>query len=336
MHPKLLVFVSVLMLFAAIIAISIILTSKTLSSSMANSENSANKIRIDIVNPVPYHYEVLEEIIHQAPRMVKISSEEDYDIHLYIVKNHSFEMYIRENFPSVHLHRGFPRHTTHKNRYTIYATILDRFVLQKNNPKIFYLLHRYHKIYSDWENIYGLAAYFVPSRRLSVTHLPFVNAKKKATTIPVFAVQGNLNHNYRRCWDLLVNILRENWRFDFKVKVIGRGKMPAALMPYKTKIILCNNLNFLDYHREFLDIYCLILPNTPESTPFYFGPKQTSSISYLQSYNIHGLLHEKLFQVAPTLQRVTTFSSNENFLVAFEEVLNSFYHNRERRTDIDQ
>jgi hypothetical protein len=329
MNPKLLVFVSAIILCAAIIVLPIILTSKAKS-------NSTERTIIQIVNPVPSHYEVLEEIIHQAPRIVKLPSDIEYDIHLYIIKNLSFEKYIRETYPRVRIHYNFNYMITGTNCYTIFATILDRFVLRKNNPKKFFLLHRYDKKYSTWENIYGLAAYFVPSRRLSITHLPFVNVKKHETPIPLFAVQGNLNHNYRRSWNLLVNIFRKKWRYEFKVKLIGRGKLPAVLKPYKENIILCNNLNFIDYHREFLDVYCLILPNTPESTPAYFGPKLTSSISYLQSYNIHGLLHEKLFQVSPTLESVTTFSSNENFLVAFEEVLNSFYLNRQARTYIDQ
>ena len=322
--------VSVLILCVVVIVlIGILSRKKSCYNIVYKNEPVKNNKIIQIVNPVNYHYEVLEEIIHQVPRIIKRSLCENYNIHLYIMKNSSFETHIRRTYPGIHIYYDVEgTFILSKNHYTIFATTKN-VNLQKNHPRIFYVMHAYKKKYSTWKNIYGFASSFSTSQRLSVTHLPFVNAEKKITTIPTFAVQGNLNHRDRRNWKLLADILRKKWTHPFKLKLIGRGSIPDVLKPYKDSIILRNKLNYVDYHKEFLDVYCLIVPNTPKSTPQYFGLKLTSSISYIQSYKIRGLVHEKLHQEFPNLKNITTFTSEENFRVAFEEVLNSFYHDRD-------
>ena len=86
--------------------------------------------------------------------------------------------------------------------------------------------------------------------------LPYSNDKIKSN-IPIYVIQGNLNQN-RRYLGLLEKILDQSYQYEFKIKLVGRGHLPSELQKYKNKIVLKNNLNFIDFHKEFLDVYCIL------------------------------------------------------------------------------
>ena len=62
--------------------------------------------------------------------------------------------------------------------------------------------------------------------------------------------------------ELIKKILERKYDTDFKIKIVGKGEIPKVLEyllhNYSDKLILKRNLNFQDYHREFLDCYGII------------------------------------------------------------------------------
>ena len=73
--------------------------------------------------------------------------------------------------------------------------------------------------------------------------------------------------------------------------------MPKELNKHKNKILLKNNLNFIDYHKEFLDAYC-ILPLISKTTHSqYYNSKLTSSINYARGYKLKCLIDEDLQEI---------------------------------------
>ena len=85
---------------------------------------------------------------------------------------------------------------------------------------------------------------------------------------------------------MLIKILDQSYEYDFIIKLIGRGHLPKELDKHKNKIVLKNNLNFIDYHKEFLDAYCILPLISKETRSQYYNSKLTSSINYARGYNL--------------------------------------------------
>ena len=148
--------------------------------------------------------------------------------------------------------------------------------LQKN-PNVFFLtpLSKTNYIYTDI--------------------LPFSENMIK-TKIPVYIIQGNLNGG-RRHLDLLKDILNQKYQHKFIIKLLGRGYLPNELNEYKNQILLKNNLDFIDYHKEFLDGYCILPLISKDTHPQYYTNKLTSTINYARAYNLKCILDENLQSV---------------------------------------
>ena len=280
-----------------------------------------------ISNPVAYHYEILEEIILQARTIVKDNSTVMFDIYLSIVKNPSFEKYIFEKYPFLNLATT----PSMQYDYIIHATVypkhehhlLSKIKITRNSKKEFFILHETQPKFQNYKNVYSLTP-FLPKNQLQISHLPFSNYTTVQTDIPIFAVQGNLKKE-RRDWSQLVTILSQPPTFPFLLKLIGRGDLPNELKPFEDMIILKNNLDFIDYHYEFLDVYCLLTLNSPEKTPQYFQNKFTSNIAYLKTYGLRGIMHRKLYQLYPHLKNISTFENDHELLSSFQKTLYEFY-----------
>lgn len=280
-----------------------------------------------ISNPVAYHYEILEEVILQARTIVQDNSTILFDIYLSIVRDPSFEKYIFEKYPFLNL----ATISSMKYDYIIHATVypkhehhmLSKIKITRNSKKEFFILHETETIFKNYKNVYSLTP-FLPKNQLHISHLPFSHYTTIKTEIPIFAVQGNLKKE-RRDWSQLVTILSQSFTFPFLLKLIGRGDLPDELKPFETMIILKNNLNFMDYHYEFLDVYCLLTLNSPESTPQYFKNKFTSNVAYLNTYGLRGIMHRKLYQLYPHLKNISTFENDNELLSSFQKNLFDFY-----------
>ena len=114
--------------------------------------------------------------------------------------------------------------------------------------------------------------------------LPYSN-NKKISKLPIYVIQGNLNQG-RRYLDLLNEILKYSYKYKFIIKLIGRGHLPKQLKQHEKKIVLKNNLNFINYHKEFLDAYCILPLISKKTHPRYYNNKLTSSINYARGYKL--------------------------------------------------
>ena len=144
---------------------------------------------------------------------------------------------------------------------------------------------------------------------------------KIKTKIPIYVIQGNFV-NSRRNFDLLKKILNTNFKYDYRVKLLGRGNPPFS----HDKIILKKNLNFIDFHKEFLDIYCILPLISKKSHPQYYTNKLTSSMSYTYAYNLNIILDQDLQNIYKH-KKAFIYKDENDFLNVFEKSLAHFYEN---------
>lgn len=151
--------------------------------------------------------------------------------------------------------------------------------------------------------------------------LPFTDNKVKIN-IPIYIIQGNITSD-RRYYKLLEKILDENYEHNFKIKFVGRGNLPEGLKKYSDKIILKNNLNFIDYHIEFLDAYCILPLITKKTHPAYYKDKLTSSINYSIGYNLKCIIDKDLQNIY-NLNNVEIFNDENDIVNSFRKTLIAF------------
>ncbi len=282
-------------------------------------------MNILILNKVHFHYETIQSIIEYIDKILNIDKNNIKNIHLKIVPNKPFENYIKNKYPHLITHIfDLNENTPHKNyKYIINCTIYPRqynLIKNKNKDKYFFICHETN--IPKQKNIFFLTPLCNNNNYIYLDKLPF-QENKIDMNIPIYAIQGNIDAN-RRNYKLLYKILEENHQHDFKIKLIGRGQMPNQLKKFSDKIILRNNLNFIDYHKEFLDIYC-ILPLTLKKThKQYYTKKLTSTINYAKAYNLKCLIDNDLQQIY-NLDNAEIFNDENDILNAFKKTLNDFY-----------
>ena len=152
--------------------------------------------------------------------------------------------------------------------------------------------------------------------------LPY-SKEKKISTIPIYVIQGNLNQG-RRCYELLNKILDNSYKYKFIIKLIGRGNLPKQLNKHKNKIVLKNNLNFSDYHKEFLDAYCILPLISKKTHPQYYNKKLTSSINYARGYNLKCIIDNDLQNIY-NLDNVEIYNNKYDIVTCFKKTLEQFY-----------
>ena len=149
--------------------------------------------------------------------------------------------------------------------------------------------------------------------------------KKKTSSIPIYVIQGNLNQG-RRDLKLLNKILDGSYKYKYIIKLIGRGYLPEELNRHKDKILLVNNLFFNDYHKEFLDAYCILPLISKEENPEYYDNKLTSTINYARGYNLKCLIDEELQKIYK-LENVEIYKNINDVRNSFIKTLEQFYNN---------
>lgn len=272
---------------------------------------------IVIHNEKDYHYETIESIIILFQQILgqRILNPVFY---LQLKGNdNSFKEYILSKYENVLI--GNPHFYHYFIEVSFYKNQMNSF---KQDGKHFYISHEICPELEDKKNIYFLTP--LARQNLSFYYLPFrefVGKIKKK--MPIYIVQGNLEEK-RRDFYLLVNILRQNYPFPFYIKLIGRGKIPSVLKPFSKKIILKNNLEFQDYHQEFLDGYCLLTLTSKEKTPSYYNNKLTSSINYIKGYKLKCILDKDLQDIYH-LKNSYVYDSRDKIGTLFYQSLQDFY-----------
>ena len=279
-----------------------------------------------IVNNTPWHCEIIESVIVKCYEILKINRETPIDIYLKLVdlrkaNNQSLIEYLKKKYPKI-IFENISKYDYFINctRYDKHFNELDK----KENSTNKYILHDITDRLKTNPNVYFLT----PLSRANYIYadiLPYSNNKIKSN-IPIYVIQGNLDQT-RRNYELLIKILNNNYKQDFKIKLVGRGNLPEKLKKYKNKIVLKNNLNFIDYHKEFLDAYCIMPLITKKTHSRYYTRQLTSSISYARGYNLKCLIDKDLQEIY-NLENVEIFNDINDISVAFTHTLEQFYNEK--------
>lgn len=271
-------------------------------------------IRLLIEEDQSVHFECIESIIVKYKEILGI--DKTAKIHLLLHRpNESFVKYIKHKYPKI----MFSRPT--KYDYHIVSTTYDIHYdeIEKNVANKFYISHDVSDRMQKLSNVrfitpLGRSFYYADC-------LPFAEDKIKSD-IPIYIIQGNIT-NERRNYSLLVDILKKEYDYDFKIKMLGKGNgLPAELIPFRDKIILKTNLDFISFHKEFIDAYALIMPTTKQSQPQYYKNKLTSNISYAKGYSLTSIIDKELQDIYQ-LDNAYTYGDISK---AFEQSLKDFYN----------
>jgi hypothetical protein len=164
--------------------------------------------------------------------------------------------------------------------------------------------------------------------RLKANMLPFQNELQERKSPPIYIIQGKCT-SMRRNYDLLEIILEHETQYDYKIKVVGKGSIPAKFNKYIStgKIICKSNLPFEDYHKEFLDAYCIIPLLLKKTHPQYYTDKLTSTINYGEAYRLSFLIDKDLQEIYQLPSKdCFTFQDEKDVGVALEASLRAFYN----------
>lgn len=274
-----------------------------------------------IENLNPSHYEVIETVILKYQDLFKI--EFDCDIYLNVkigLNNNNFINYIKTKYPYVSFSK--PNIYDYYINITIYNRNINS-IINKNNH--IYIAHEVTNELKKIDNVYFLTPLCGNQRFIYADCLPFNNIKHK-TNIPIYAIQGNFQSS-RRNYKLLEKILSKTYVYDFKIKMIGRGTLPHNLNRFKDKIILKKNLGFIEFHKEFSDVYCLLPLITKKSHNQYYTNKLTSSINYSRGYNLKCLIDKDLQKIYE-LKNAEIFNDENDICDIFEKTLIDFYNKK--------
>jgi hypothetical protein len=284
-------------------------------------------MKLLIRNKVNFHYEIIESVLlnyHSFFDFDKDKHKVEIEIYLDIYHNDCFKKYLSEKYPYIQFKN------TKEYDYSIDCTIYDRHfsLIDKTKSKNKYIAHEITQRLQGNPNVFFLTPLAGKNNFIDCDILPFIDQKKNKTDRPVYIIQGNLNDG-RRDLNLLKEILNEptndhQYPYPFVIKMIGRGILPPELNEYKDRIVLKNNLDFVDYHKEFLDGYCILPLISRKTHPHYYSTKLTSTVNYAKGYKLKCLLDEDLQKIYG-LENKQVYKDINDIKDAFRQTLCDFY-----------
>ena len=258
-----------------------------------------------IDNDYEAHYEILESIIVKYKEL--IGNIEIDTIYLSTkVQNSSFSNYISKKY--IHIILGRPTAYTYYISATLYPK--DYNAIKQNNIKThFYISHRVDEIYNDAENIFYLTP-LASKNVFKADILPYKESLQKPKE-PIFIVPGDFG---RRNISLLKKILSGNYERKFKIKIFGKNTIEDF---NDIRVKKCINYDWTNYHREFLDCYCILPLITKASHPEYYTTTLTSSINYISGYNFKSIVDSDLNKIYD-IPNAYVFNNEDDICIAFE------------------
>jgi hypothetical protein len=272
-----------------------------------------------IYNDYTVHYEIIPSVIVKFRSLLNLDHSVSVQIYLNVKPNKSFEAYIVSNFPHVIL-------TNKINNYDYYinCTIYDNDygnLKDDRYSKKKYIAHEITKRLQTNPNVYFLTT-LAKNNFFYADVLPFAEKPRLISPMPIYIVQGDFTK--RRESALLTKILDKGYRHKFIIKILCRNDLPQSLNKYADKIILRKDLDFINYHKEFLDAYCILPLITKKTQPQYYRDKLTSTISYALGYKLKCLIDKDLQDIY-NLQNVEVFNNINDVTSAFEKTLETYY-----------
>ena len=270
-----------------------------------------------IVNTVNFHYEIVINIIEKYNQIIHRDKSNQDEIYLSCYFDKSFIAYVKYTYPNIKF--GVPQ----RYDYCINCTVYPNKFKQLNDRRHFYISHEVFNTLS--KNVFFLTP-LNNTNHIICDSLPFQESKFDGS-IPIYVVQGNLS-DQRRNYKLLELILQQSYNFDFKIKILGRGKLDNRFNKYASKLLLRYNLDFINYHREFLDCYSIIPLISKQTHPQYYTNKLTSSINYGLAYKLNFLLDRDL-QGVYKLDNAYVYTGENDIVACFKQSLEDFYTKRD-------
>lgn len=230
-------------------------------------------------NEKDYHYEIIESIMMSIEKVIRNRIQNPIFYIDLEGDDPSFKEYLSSKYTNLQWDKPSFYHY-----YVEISFYKDQFAKYRNDSRHFYIGHEISPELEMYSNIYFITP--LSKNYISCHFLPFQQEKERLKTqLPIYIVQGNLDET-RRDFSLLVQLLSQSYPLDFRIKLIGRGDMPTSLKRFSDKIILKNNLNFQEFHAEFLDGYCVLPLISKEKNPSYYTNKLTSSVNYILGYQL--------------------------------------------------
>jgi len=275
-------------------------------------------MKLLIINHINCHYEIIESIIIKYYEILQIDKNTPIDIYLSIFDNLIFKNYIHNKYPTIKF--GIISDYDYYINCTIYDKDFDNLEKNKSNKK--YISHQITEKLEKNKNVYFLTP-LTKSNFIYTDILPYSNNKIKSD-IPIYIIQGCLS-SYRRNYDLLKKILDNTYDYNFIIKLIGYDyEYNNQLEKYKNKIIIKSNLNFVDFHKEFLNAYCILPLISKNTHKHYYTNKLTSTINYARGYELKCLIDKDLQNIY-NLNNVEIYNNIDDIVSAFNNTLKIFY-----------
>ena len=294
---------------------------------------------IFIYNNYNCHYEIIYNVLYKYNEIIKMNKTDSDILYIELLsnnKNIDFINLIKSQFNNVF----FEKPTFYD--YYINCTIYDSSNSMNKNQKVieddkhFYISHEVFK--TNNKNIYFVTP-LNNNNYLKCDILPFQNEIQNEvysdSKIPIYVIQGSIDCN-RRNYNLLETILSISYKYDFKIKLIGSSKKDESetfikkFDKYKDKLLIKTNLEFTDYHKEFLDCYCLLPLTSKSATPQYYTDKLTSSINYILAYNLYAILDKDLQDIY-NIPKAYVYNNEIDIVYAFFKSLYHFYNRKPNR-----
>lgn len=276
-------------------------------------------MKILIKNNHYFHWEIIESVIVKYNEILKINKEISDEIYLSVNNEDSFVKYIKKKYPAIKFKN------INDYDYSINCTVYENKpkINEDINSKEKYIAHEVTEKLKKNPNVYFLTP-LAENNVFNANILPCSDEKIK-TEIPIYIIQGNIERR-RRNYGLLKKILDyEGYKYDFIIKMLGRGNLPDELKKHKNKIIIKSNLNFFDFHKEFCDGYCIIPLTSKDRQPQYYKNKLTSSINYATGYKLKCLLDKNLNDIY-NLENAEIYNDSSDIIMHFEKTLEDFYN----------
>jgi len=274
-------------------------------------------MKLLIVNHINCHYEIIESIIIKYYEILQIYKNTPIDIYLSIFDNLPFKNYIHNKYPTIKF-KIISDYDYYIN-CSIYDNDFDK-LENKSNKK--YISHQITDRLKTNKNVYFLTP-LAKNNFIYTDILPYSNNKIKSD-IPIYIIQGCLS-SARRNYDLLKKILDNTYDHKFIIKLIGfEFEKFNELNQYKDKVIIKSNLNFIDYHKEFLNSYCILPLISKNTHKAYYTNKLTSSINYARGYKLKCLIDTDLQKIY-NLNNVEIYNDINDIIISFNNTLKEFY-----------
>lgn len=290
--------------------------------------------QIVFINSCSWHYEILESIIEQYDILMGRPKEDNDKLLLACIPNKSFFNYIKVKYPEILVISYYKykkqrelsnkKNKSHKRTHIIctsYPKTYEKEFIFLCNP--IFIMHRISNKLKNEPNIFFVSPLSKSRNIIRLNYLPY-KEQKKHNDIPIFIVQGRLLDNNRN-YSLLAYILENTSNQNFLIKLVGSGSCPDILKKYvaNKRIELCLNLNFEDYHSQFLDAYGILTLTSVKKTPKYYSKTLTSSINYADSYDLVCITDTKLYSIYKDQLRkpILYNNSHESLLTYFNNII---------------